>query len=341
MRRAETALRPDTRSLGRRSVRTVPSPVVTSRRQLDPSRVDPRRFIDRRTVLRGGLGLGAATFAGGLLAGCGDDTGTDTAVVGNGTPDNALIAAFPQSVPHAAAGVATRLPYLLSDPEGVPLQEIDGPVRFTVAMDGAAVGTAIDVTPRSDGVPRAYLPFTFEFPQPGVYDVSAEYGGNKLDSTIQVYDVAQIGPPVVGEQLPPVDSPTTLRPLDVDPLCSRVPACPFHDVNLQDAVGAGKPVVLLVATPAYCQTAVCGPVLDMLVEAVGSRTDIAVLHNEVYKNPKDVRDLNDAALAQVPQAYDLRFEPVLFVTNAAGTVVARADITVDRTEMAELLALAR
>jgi len=256
------------------------------------------------------------------------------------TPKNALIAAFPQGVPHAASGVPTRLPYLLADQEGVPLSRIDGPVTFTVENDGTPVGQPVPVAPRSDGVPRAYLPFTFTFPQVGVYDVFAEYGGARLDSSIQIYEAAQIGPPVVGEPLPTAETPTTARTLAIDPVCSRVPPCPFHEVNLADAIGQGTPIVLLVATPAYCQTAVCGPIVDTLVEQASGRTDITVIHSEVYKNPKEVRDLQKATLAPVPDAYDLRFEPALFVTDAAGTVVARADITVDRTEMTELLALA-
>ena len=175
---------------------------MTSHRHLDAwsARVGP---LDRRTVLRGGLGLGAATLGGVLLGACGDEA-ADTRVATAHTPDNALIAAFPQGVPHAASGVPTRLPYLVSDAEGVPLQKIDGPVTFTVKRDGTPVGEAVRVTPRADGVPRAYLPFTFEFPQPGVYDVFAEYHGAALDSSIQIYDASQIGPPVV------VEGPTTI-----------------------------------------------------------------------------------------------------------------------------------
>lgn len=278
-------------------------------------------------------------MGGSLLAACGDSSGSDTQVADEAQASHALLAAFPQSLPHIPSGVPTRLPYLISDSEGVPLSEIDGKVAVTISQDGKKLGT-VDVTPRSDGVPRAYLPVTYTFPVPGIYDLTATYDGAKMDSTIEVVDPSRVGPPVVGEQLPPVDSPTSTRTLGVDPLCSRVPACGYHEVNLQDAVGAGKPIVLLVATPAYCQTAVCGPVLDLVIEQTTGRSDLTVLHSEVYKDPKGQQDLNDAALAPIPDAYELRFEPVLFITNAAGTIVARADVVVDRGELTELLALA-
>lgn len=341
---SETTLQPCRRALGHGLVRTVPSPVVTIHRQSGHGAAGGpgygSRPLDRRTLLRGGAGFGALALSGGLLSACGRD-GTDTEFVGKAGPASRLIAAYPQEVPHAAAGIPTRLPFVLATADGTPMDRIDGNVRFTVAMDARPVGSAVEVAPRSVGVPQAYLPLTFEFPTPGLYDIFAEYRGERLDATLQVYEASRIGPPVVGEQLPPVDSPITVRTLDVDPLCTRVPACPFHEVNLQDVLGTGRPVVLLVASPAYCRTSVCAPMLDMLVELIGARTDVAVLHNEVYKNPKDVRDLQDAGLAPVPDAYKLRFDPVLFVTNAAGLIVSRADIMVDRSEMTELLALAR
>jgi hypothetical protein len=293
--------------------------------------------VARRRLLQGGLTLGALAVGGPLLAACGSSE-TDTTESG-ATADHALIAAFPQSVPHIPAGVPMRLPYLVSDRDGVPLAELRGPVEFTAAQDGREIGT-FTATPRMDGVPRAYLPVTFTFPEPGIYDLTATYDGTEMDSTIEVVDPSRVGPPVPGEALPPVDSPTTDRSLEVDPLCSRVPACPYHSSSLLAALGEGRPIVMLIATPAYCDTGVCGPILDLLIEQTTGRTDLAVLHQEVYLNPKGQRDLSDAQLAPVPEAYDLRFEPVLYITDRAGTIVARADVTVDRSELTELLALA-
>ncbi|UDY34403.1 hypothetical protein [Dermatobacter hominis] len=314
---------------------------MPSHRHVHDDLVGPVRpsglVVPRRRLLQGGLALGALAAGAPLLAACGDsETNTQES---DAVPDHALLAAFPQSVPHIPAGVPSRLPYLVSDRDGVPLAEIAGDVTFTISQDGKELGT-VDVAPRMDGVPRAYLPVSFTFPEPGIYDLTATYDGSELDSTIEVVDRARVGPPVVGEALPPVDSPTVERTLQVDPLCSRVPACPYHSTNLQDVVGKGKPVVMLIATPAYCQTAVCGPVLDLLMAQTEGRTDLEVLHQEVYKDPKGQRDLNDAELAPVPEAYQLRFEPVLYVTDRAGTIVARADVTVDRGELTELLALA-
>ena len=69
-------------------------------------------------------------------------------------------------------------------------------------------------------------------------------------------------------------------------------------------------------------------------------THCPVCHAEVYKDPKDVADLAQATLAPLPAAYEMFWEPSLFVTDASNTIVARGDIVVDRGEMAEMLALA-
>ncbi len=295
--------------------------------------------LDRRALLRGGAGLGALALGAAAMSACGESRSPTSEAGAGATPTNALIAAFPQSTPLVAVGAPTRLPYLIADGEGVPLTRIDGPVTFTIRRDGEKVGGPVEVAPRSEGVPRAYLPLQFTFPEAVIYDVEAEYRGQRLDSQLQVYDRARVGAPVVGDRLPPADTATFTQPLGVDPVCSRAPVCPFHGVNLREVVGTGRPLVVMLSTPAFCQTAICGPVLDELVVEAGNRPGLTVVHSEVYKNPKEVRDLADATLAPLPSEYKLDFEPTMFVVDSGGTIVARADVIVSADEMRELLDL--
>lgn len=234
-------------------------------------------------------------------------------------------------------GVPTRLPYLITDAEGVPLDLIDGNVRFVIAYDDTTVAE-VDVAPRSEGIPRAYLPLQHTFDSVGIHDVAATYQGREMTSQLQVFPQAEVLSPVVGQQLPPAPTPTEAATWDVDPICTLVPPCPFHSVNLTDALEAGKPIVLLVATPAYCQTEFCGPTLGNLMDIVDGRDDLLVIHSEVYLNPKSARgDLAAAPLAPLPDKYGLLLEPVLYVTDRSGTITTRADATIDRSEMAEVI----
>lgn len=249
----------------------------------------------------------------------------------------ALLPAFPRSVPHVPAAVPTRLPYLIADAEGIPLAEIPTDVGFVVSK-GDEVILDTTVAPRSEGIPRAYLPLLVEFPETGLYDVVATYGGLPLESQVEVYPPDEVSAPVIGQQLPPAFTATVDSPGPVDPICTLVPQCPFHQANLENVAGQGTRIALLVATPAFCQTAFCGPTLGNLIDLAEGREDLIVIHSEVYLKPKSETDLSEAALAPLPEDYGLTIEPVLYVTDEAGTITARADAVVDRTEMAELLA---
>jgi len=298
--------------------------------------------IDRRKLLLGGLG-GVGLVAGAAFSSACSSGATDTTSEGvDPGPKETLTALFPRNIAYLASGVPSRLVYTLTDAEGVPAFELPGPMSFSVERDGVAIGSPVMVAPRSNGVPRPYLPLYFTFPAPGLYDIFATRGSTRLNSQVIVSPAAAVESPQVNSLLPPANTPTTTMSFDVDPICTRVPQCPFHEFDLPNALGTGRPIVVLLATPAYCQTAACGPILDLLVEqAAALPENVIVIHSEVYQNPKMVRELSEAALAPLPLAYKLGFEPSLFVTNSANVIQVRGDIAVDRGEMAEMLALAK
>jgi hypothetical protein len=293
-----------------------------------------QRQFGRRTLLRGGFG---AVAMGGLAA-CSTEGDFVSEGVSAG-PESTLTALFPRDVAYTPAATPFRLTYTLTDAEGIPMRELDGPFSFTVSFDGEPIGDPVEVVPHDDGVPRPYLPLPVEFPRPGIYDVETEHDGRRLNSQVQVFAAEEIQQPLVGQDLPPVPTPTTTEAFEVNPICTLNPQCPFHEHDLRDVVGQGTPVAVLLASPAYCATTVCGPILDLLVDDAAGREGLLTIHSEVYRNPKGVRDLSEALLAPLPMDYDMTFEPCLFVADGEGRIVARGDIVVDRVEMAQMLDL--
>ena len=87
-----------------------------------------------------------------------------------------------------------------------------------------------------------------------------------------------------GASAPTDASPTPTNTLGVDPICTRDPMCPLHTASLDTVIGKGKPVAVLFATPARCQSQYCGPVLDSLLPLVGDYQDrVDIVHVDIYK----------------------------------------------------------
>lgn len=108
--------------------------------------------------------------------------------------------------------------------------------------------------------------------------------------------------------------------------------CPFHDIALSDALSSGKKVVYLIGTPAYCQTGTCAPALDALISLSKSTSDdVVFVHADVYT------DDTAENVAPAVKAYNLTFEPSLFITDASGTLRSRLDAIFDVDEVSEAL----
>ena len=70
------------------------------------------------------------------------------------------------------------------------------------------------------------------------------------------------------------------------PICTAEPRCPLHTTSLDAAVAAGGPVALLVSTPKFCQVAICGPVLDVLLTRVERHPGIRVRPRRGVQEPR-------------------------------------------------------
>lgn len=268
-----------------------------------------------------------------MLAACG---GSEAANVGTTAPPPAppdpltLLRVFQ---PEQPAGVALRLPLAFAGPEGAPTSEVPDAIEVVaVSPTGTTVGP-VSVGRRGQGIPTPYFPFRPTFDEAGTWELRITVADVTTTTEVTVRTPQELAVvPGPGDALPSLPTPTTADPLGVDPLCTANPPCPLHDVPLDEALGASLPVVLLVATPAFCQTAICGPVLDLLVERSAELEGRAtVVHAEVYTD--------DRARETTPivAALGLRYEPSLFVADASGVVTGRLDYTFDATELEESL----
>jgi hypothetical protein len=127
--------------------------------------------------------------------------------------------------------------------------------------------------------------------------------------------------PEVGQRPPAI---TTLTAADVggdlEKIDTRIPPDQMHKVDFAEVLGK-KPIVLIFATPALCQSRVCGPVVDVAQQVADEYEPKAdFIHQEVYVEneiPKGIR----------PQLkeFGLESEPWTFLIGKDGKVKDRIE----------------
>ncbi len=167
-----------------------------------------------------------------------------------------------------------------------------------------------------------------DFPKAGKYRVTAiaRLDGRDVSTTsfgANVEPDSKNTPPAVGSAAPRVHTPTLDSVAgDAARISTRSPAAKdLLTTDLYDVYGK-KPVALLFATPALCQSRVCGPVVDVLEQVRAERGDskTAFIHNEIYKENRV-----DQGLRPQPAAYRLPTEPWLFIIDRHGRVADRIE----------------
>jgi hypothetical protein len=299
------------------------------------------RLLTRRQVLvsAGGAAVLAACGGGG-----GGGDGSTQATVSTDAGKPAFLMPFFATgeggePPVLRTGTEQRVPWGLADADGAPIHDnVPERVDFVLTLASATVGSPISVERRGTGVPFPYFPLRFNVAQPGTYTATVTIDGTAFSRSFVVAEPSSVRLVQRGEKAIPVETPTSDNARGVEKVCTREPACPFHATTLSAALGSGKPTAFLVSTPAFCQTNVCGPVLESLVEAAKARPGINVVHAEVYQH-FDSANPSASTLTDAVQRYGLTYEPSLLLIDGGGVAVDRLDFTWDSVELNQALDL--
>lgn len=301
----------------------------------------PSHGISRRSLLRG---VGAAGLAG-LLAACGiGDEAPPTAA----DPD----AEDPRERSLQAVGADAPLDLMLVLPAAEFVVGEDRRFVFGLAtadrefLSGLDVEISLVSDDEFDVVdgPRpatAYEDFgalgvygaRLSYPRAGIYRVVAVTPDAAAVGALQVIEPEASGVPQLDEEFPSSSTPTVDDPGDLAELCTRDPDCSMHDVSLDEALDEGRPVVLTVSTPAYCATAICGPVVEVIegVKESSDRDDVAWIHVEVYEDAGNTP-------TELVTSLGLPSEPWTFFIGADGVVADRIEGPTPREIVTEALA---
>ena len=158
-----------------------------------------------------------------------------------------------------------------------------------------------------------------DFPSEGEWRIAAlvkegdQIGATLLPSAV-VGEFTNIPRP--GQKAPKIHTPT---PGDVggdlSQITTRIPPDTQNRVDYAEALGK-EPILLLFATPQFCQSRVCGPVVDVAEEAKQEYGDeAAFIHMEIYNDNDPSKDVRPQV-----RAFHLPTEPWLFAVNRHGVV---------------------
>ncbi len=111
----------------------------------------------------------------------------------------------------------------------------------------------------------------------------------------------------------------------------------LYVMTVAQGLEAGKPLLVTFSTPAYCQSATCGPQLDVVKELKNAYRDRAnFIHVEVYDNPTEIEgDLANARVVQAMIDWGLPTEPWTFIMDADGSIAAKFEAFTTREELEE------
>ena len=174
-----------------------------------------------------------------------------------------------------------------------------------------------------------------ELDEPGKYWVLAEpVGGRKIQAIGNVVVAEKSAAPAVGDKAVASKTPTIESTGgDFAALTTQKP--PDRGLlrySVADSLAEKVPFVLTFATPRYCTSRTCGPVVDVVdaVRAKYEQQGVRFIHVEIYEGNDPANEYN-----QWVQEWRLPSEPFTFLVGADGLVKERFEGTLSVRELGE------
>ena len=274
-------------------------------------------------------------IAAGVVSACGSSSrGTIDSLLKRPGPDVAVTAGAGSFVPGPV-----RFPFLVIDNSGKPVERPSARVWVATGRDARPFATT---TARLEpiGVPghsaaaaghvtKIYVA-RFRIPRPGRYWLVAVPDGARIQA-VSVFEVdASLPVPKVGAKAPASATPT-LGSEPIAALTTDVP--PDRDLlrrSVAASLAAHEPFVVTFATPRFCTSRVCGPVVDV-VQSVARRfsgSGIRFIHVEVYRDNDPTKGYN-----RWMRQWGLTTEPWTFLVGRDGRIKSEFEGSVSADEL--------
>jgi hypothetical protein len=272
--------------------------------------------MHRRSFLKTSALVGGLVTAPGLLTACGGG-GSAAGGIPEGEPTLSVLVASFELLTGAERPLAFGLRTVTNEPiEATTVQAYVRKLNSSDVVTGPLEATYTEDT----GAGGLYVT-RLRFDEPGQYEFVAVADGKFGTQAVNVASPDNAQAPVPGAEATATETPTTDKDLGFAKICTQEPPCGMHDISLDQALSDGRPVMLLFATPAYCQTVVCGPAVSNVEKArQGSDwgDELAWIHVEIYSD-------EGTTLAEPVNEWKLPTEPWLFSIGSDGKIADRLD----------------
>jgi hypothetical protein len=199
--------------------------------------------------------------------------------------------------------------------------------RKTAASESIGVGKS------EPGEPTEVFVAHLQLKKPGTYWLLAEpVGGRKIQAVGNVVVKTETAAPDVGAAAFPSKTPTLANATLEQLTTSTKPDRELYRSSVADALAAKKPFVVTFATPKYCTSRTCGPVVDVVsdVRRMHENSGTRFVHVEIYKDNDPTKGEN-----RWVREWKLPSEPWVFLVGSDGKIKARFEGTVSVRELDE------
>lgn len=169
-----------------------------------------------------------------------------------------------------------------------------------------------------------------ELDEPGTYWLLAEPvgGDKKIQAVGNVVVKERTQAPDVGDPAPASDTPTLANASLEQLTTANEPDLELYRSSIAEALAAEEPFVVTFATPKYCTSRTCGPVVDVVSAVRERHPGLRFIHVEIYAGNDPTKGEN-----RWVREWKLPSEPWIFVVGADGTIRSRFEGTVSVREL--------
>lgn len=147
--------------------------------------------------------------------------------------------------------------------------------------------------------------------------------GTKGTASVGFDVAAKPGIPAPGMPAPKSDNLTKKDVTKLSEIDSGDPPNDMHDVKIKDAIAAGRPLVIVFATPAFCTSRFCGPVTDEVSTLSDKYRDkVDFVHIEIWRDFAN-KVVNTTAREWLIRPDGNLTEPYVYVIDKNGIIYDR------------------